>query len=290
MKTVLTITMLLGAAALAGAQDRLADQLRKGIVQEEANQNVEKAIQAYQAIVAEFDEGRKTAATALFRLAECYRKAGKREQAVAAYQRVVRDFADQAALVESSRRQLTETFGLAEPRPTRESAETLQLRRELADARKLLETARAREVSREPRSVLSANRRTTAPATPEAAQLELLGQRLADTRRKVETGLMAPSDLREVETQYAAAVQQYQQARKEREANERDAGEARLLTERTLKSVEAEIALVEQQVQSIEKKVKAGIVSPQEPELLRLRRDLLELQRKADELRAALKR
>jgi hypothetical protein len=47
MKTALalTITMLAGAAALAGAQERLAEQLKKGIVQEEASKDVGKAIE-----------------------------------------------------------------------------------------------------------------------------------------------------------------------------------------------------------------------------------------------------
>ena len=91
MKTLLTVAILLGAATFAGAQDRLADQLRKGIVQEEVNQNLTKAIEAYQAIVAQFDEERKTAASALYRLAECSRKAGKREQAQESAQRELRD-------------------------------------------------------------------------------------------------------------------------------------------------------------------------------------------------------
>ncbi len=285
MRTVLTVVMLLGAAVLDVGQDRLADQLRKGIVLEEAGQNLEKAIQAYQAIVTQFDEDRKTVATALFRQAECYRKLGKREQAVAAYQRVVREFADQTALAESSRRQLAQTFGLPESRADRESAELSQLRHELADTRKALETSRAREVPREQPSLLPRDSRTTEPVSPETAalEIELLRQRMADVKGKVEIGLMAPSDLRTLELQYQAAQHQYQQALAAREAT-------RLLNERTLKSVEAEILLVEQQIQAIEKRVSAGVVSAQDPELLRLRRDLLGLQRKADELRAARKR
>ena len=291
MRIMLTVAMILGAAALAGAQDRLADQLRKGIVQEEASQNVEKAIQAYQAIVAQFDEDRKTAATALFRLAECYRKTGKREQAVAAYQRVVREFADQAALVESSRRQLTETFGLREPRADRESAEVVQLQRELADARKALEVARTREVSPEG-SPTSATSRATAPVTPETAQLELqlLEKRLADMQRQFEIGVVGPTALRALETELLMARDRYQQAVREREVNERDRQLALALNQQMLRSVEAEIVLVEQQVRAIETKVAAGFVSAQDSELLRLRRDLLGLQRKADELRTAVKR
>lgn len=103
MKTKLALLVMMLAASFSGAQDRLADQLRKAIVEEESNQNFDKAIQAYQSILAQFDEERRTVATALFHLAECYRKLGKKDLASAAYQRVVREFPDQAKLADASR-------------------------------------------------------------------------------------------------------------------------------------------------------------------------------------------
>ncbi len=124
MRTMLTVAFIVCSAALSGAQERLADQLRKGIVQEEASQNLDKAIAAYKAIVAQYDQDRQTAATALYRLAECYRKTGKRDQAVAAYQRVVREFPDQAALVEPSRQQLASAYGITEPKLARSAGPT----------------------------------------------------------------------------------------------------------------------------------------------------------------------
>ena len=79
-------------------------------MQEETNQNLDAAIQAYQSVLTQFGEERKTAATALFRLAECYRKQGKNELAMAAYKRVVAEFADQTKLAEQSRTVLARTF------------------------------------------------------------------------------------------------------------------------------------------------------------------------------------
>jgi tetratricopeptide (TPR) repeat protein len=291
--TVLAATMLVGAATMAGAQtqERLSDQLRKGIVQEETGQNIDKAIQAYQAVVARFDEDRKTAATALFRLAECYRKAGKREQAVAAYQRVVREFADQATLVESSRRQLIGTFGLPEPRTTSNSAESAQLRLELAaaqkalentrqseaNARKALENARLREVT--PEALVSAE---GAPTTPEAAKLDiqLLEMQMVEMQSKVEVGLMAPADLRALQLRFEAARQRYEQAMKQRQAEQMNDQKTRLLAEAMLKSIQDEMTLVQNSIHELEKKY-----TPEHPDLLQLRRDLIALQRKAEEIK-----
>lgn len=109
IKPALGLLLMLGVAA---AQDRLSEPLRKAIIEEEANQDLDKAIQAYNDILAQYDEQYRTAATALFHLADCYRKQGKKDQAIAAYQRLVRDFADQTQLADASRRHLTTTFGL----------------------------------------------------------------------------------------------------------------------------------------------------------------------------------
>ena len=101
---------LMAVFVLSGAQDPLADALRKGVVQEDTNQNLDAAIQAYQSVLTQFGEERKTAATALFRLAECYRKQGKNDPAIAAYKRVVQEFADQTKLAQQSQTVLAQTF------------------------------------------------------------------------------------------------------------------------------------------------------------------------------------
>jgi len=289
MRTVLTVAMLVGAAALAGAQERMADQLKKGIVQEEANQNAEKAIQSYKAIVAQYDEDRKVAATALYRLAECYRKAGMRIEAQAAYQRVVREFADQSALTDSSRRQLMDTFGAADPRGARESQDLLKAQRDLAAARELLEQARLKDL-RESRSLSSMYEQAPRTVEESRLQLELLEKRLADMKLRADGGALSASALEESRLQYDMERTRYEQLLKARETAERDKQIELQLNQQTLKSVQAEMKLVEQQIQAIQRKVQIGMVSPADPELLQLQRDLLALQRKAEEINAATKR
>ena len=110
MKLTLALMALFVLSGAQGAQDPLAETLRKGVVQEETNQNLDAAIQAYQSVLTQFGEERKTAATALFRLAECYRKQGKNDPAIAAYKRVVEEFADQTKLAEQSRTVFAQTF------------------------------------------------------------------------------------------------------------------------------------------------------------------------------------
>jgi tetratricopeptide (TPR) repeat protein len=102
------ITVLALAFALTCfSQDQLDDLLRKGIVEEDVNHNLNAAIKAYQDIVQRFQDDRVAAATAQFRLAECYRKLGKTAEADAAHKQLIAQFSDQTELVERSRRQIT---------------------------------------------------------------------------------------------------------------------------------------------------------------------------------------
>jgi hypothetical protein len=107
--------ILLACAAAGLAQEHMADSLRNGILEEDSRQNPGSAIQQYQAVMTQFAEARRTAATALFRMAECYRKQGKQAQAVAAYQRLLTDFADQSKLAAQSRAQLAANNAAAVP-------------------------------------------------------------------------------------------------------------------------------------------------------------------------------
>jgi ankyrin repeat protein len=94
------------AAAQAPAADALTESFQKALFEEEANQNLEAAIQGYQAVLQAADAQRKLVATALFRLGECYRKLGRTNDAVARFQRLLRDFSDQTNLVTLSRQNL----------------------------------------------------------------------------------------------------------------------------------------------------------------------------------------
>jgi ankyrin repeat protein len=94
--------LFLPIGGLRAAETELAGALQKGLFEEEANHNLTAAKESYQAVVGKFDEDRKLAATAVFRLGECYRKEGKTAEANQQYERILREFSDQTDLVKSS--------------------------------------------------------------------------------------------------------------------------------------------------------------------------------------------
>ena len=108
MKTKLGILIFLLAATLAHAQtNNLTALLQQGLFEEQANRNLDAAIADYQALARQFDKDRQLAATAVFRLGECYRMQGKTNEAALEYQRILRDFSDQTTLATLSRQNLT---------------------------------------------------------------------------------------------------------------------------------------------------------------------------------------
>ncbi|HWH70940.1 MAG TPA: ankyrin repeat domain-containing protein, partial [Candidatus Sulfotelmatobacter sp.] len=131
--TLLWTALLCLAPAAFSATNDLSTALQKGLFEEEANHDLNAAIQAYQSVAAQFDKDRKLAATAIFRLGECYRKQGNTNQANAQYERVLREFADQTPLVTLSRTYLAasgqgQTGSAAAPAPAT-SVEAEEVRR-----------------------------------------------------------------------------------------------------------------------------------------------------------------
>jgi tetratricopeptide (TPR) repeat protein len=96
----------LSAASLPAA-DTLTGEFQRALFEEEANRNLPAAIAGYEAVIKRLDEHRQLAATAVFRLGESYRKLGKTNEAVAAYERIIREFADQETLVKLSGQNLS---------------------------------------------------------------------------------------------------------------------------------------------------------------------------------------
>jgi cytohesin len=94
------------ALTAQGATNDITSALQKGLFEEEANHNLPAAIQAYESVVAQFDQDRRLAATAVFRLGECYRKQGKTNEAVFQYERVLREFSDHPELTTLSSQSL----------------------------------------------------------------------------------------------------------------------------------------------------------------------------------------
>jgi ankyrin repeat protein len=113
-KFILTILMLLTAADLASAATNdLPTLLQRGLFEEEANHQLDVAIGDYKEAIEHFDHERQLAATAIFRLGECYRKLGRTNEANAQYQRIVREFPDQSQLAQLSRANLPTGAGTA---------------------------------------------------------------------------------------------------------------------------------------------------------------------------------
>jgi ankyrin repeat protein len=108
MKFTLTVLALLAASGLAAAATNdLTTLLQRGLFEEEANHQLDAAIGDYKEAIEHFDHQRQLAATAIFRLGECYRKLGRTNEAAVQYQRIAREFDDQKELVALSRQNLT---------------------------------------------------------------------------------------------------------------------------------------------------------------------------------------
>jgi ankyrin repeat protein len=101
----LLAALLIAPWAHAATND-LTTLLQRGLFEEEANRNIEAAISNYDSLAKAFDQNRQIAATAVFRLGECYRKLGRTNEAAIQYQRIVKEFPDQGTLATLSRQNL----------------------------------------------------------------------------------------------------------------------------------------------------------------------------------------
>lgn len=151
MRFTRAIAIPLVFAAAGFAQEHMADTLRSGIVAEDSKQDTRAAIQQYNAVLKEYAAARETAANALFRLAECYRKQGDRQPAIVAYQRVVREFGDQSKLVARSQKALATYQVSADESGRRGNASDKEKFDQLMaeQAQQQAKAAQAREVYRE---------------------------------------------------------------------------------------------------------------------------------------------
>jgi hypothetical protein len=95
----LTATLALGAA---WAEESPSVLLEKGIYQEETAGNLAEAIKIYEKIAGDAQSNRAFAAQALLRMGQCQLKQGRGDLANAAFDRILREFPDQTALVEQA--------------------------------------------------------------------------------------------------------------------------------------------------------------------------------------------
>src|ERR1035441_628010 len=139
--TLLCAALCLLAWPARAATNDVTTALQRGLFEEEANQNLGAAIQAYQTVANQFDKDRKLAATAIFRLGECYRKQGNTNDAATQYERILREFSDQPTLVTLSRQSLAGMGGAppAPAAPTMSDAARQEQKRLLQEEMKLVE-------------------------------------------------------------------------------------------------------------------------------------------------------
>jgi Tol biopolymer transport system component len=86
------------------------DLYQQALVKERAEGDLQEAIDLYDRIVSDFPDDHALAAKALVQMGQCYEKLGKAE-AKKAYQRVVRDYADQAEPLQVARARLAALTG-----------------------------------------------------------------------------------------------------------------------------------------------------------------------------------
>jgi Tol biopolymer transport system component len=108
---ILIITVALGGVLLPAnpstQQSKSAEVLLGAALhQEEVEGNLEAAIKTYQKILAEHSGNRPLAAKALLQIGRCYERLGK-DEARKAYERLVRDYADQSEQAKLARARLT---------------------------------------------------------------------------------------------------------------------------------------------------------------------------------------
>jgi len=105
------LAVFLAAFLAAGQKNDQAElALKAAIKTETVDGNLKGAIEQYKKIAAQPGAGRATVATALLRMGQCYEKLGDAE-ARKAYERLVRDYADQAGIAAEARTRLVALAG-----------------------------------------------------------------------------------------------------------------------------------------------------------------------------------
>ena len=98
---VVVAAMLMGTAVRAASTSEL---LEKGIYTEETVGDLDGAISIYKKVVAEGKASHALAAQAQYRLGQCLLKKGKKDEATAAFKKLISDFADQKELVAKAKK------------------------------------------------------------------------------------------------------------------------------------------------------------------------------------------
>lgn len=116
-RTLLVVIALLVIATAASAQQNKAEKLyQQALYEMEGMGDYSKAIELFNRVVTEFPKDKPVAAKALLHIGMCHEKSGKAE-AQKAYERVIKEFADQREVVAEARARLAALtqLGLAVP-------------------------------------------------------------------------------------------------------------------------------------------------------------------------------
>ena len=185
------------AALLPAATNDLSTSLQKGLFEEEANHNLGAAIQAYQAVVTQLDDARNLVATAVFRLGECYRKQGKTNDAIAQFERILRDFSDQSTLVTPSREKLA-ALGSPGIASAKSSSAPQGFPASGTDSTETEQVRKIQEMIKNSPDLINANEHGVAPLHTAAEQGQIVVARFllangADIEAKPEPGSAGPT-------------------------------------------------------------------------------------------------
>lgn len=201
----------------SSARGELPPALVQGILEEEGNLDLRAAIRAYQSVLTQFDDQRRGAVNALFRLGECYRKLGQTNEAQAQYRRILLEFPDQTEFVRLCQQLVgpqiateaakAEGGATAAKKLTPAQLKLLQdeiklVERQIAEATKRLENGKAStaDVIKSKQDLFSLQRQlpeNAAPAKQGALvdqQIKLVEQLLAEVKARTEVGAAAPID------------------------------------------------------------------------------------------------
>lgn len=117
---VITLVILAAGSGTLRAQSGY-DLFQKALATERVDGNLREAIQLYERVVKQFATDRALVASALVRMAECHQKLGHAE-ARTLFERVVREFGDQTTAVTEARSRLAALLPPAAPSPSTQTA------------------------------------------------------------------------------------------------------------------------------------------------------------------------
>lgn len=121
--TILLLTIFTATAST----NQFLQKLQAGLLEEEVNRNLDRAITIYSNLVSQADADRAMFANALFRLAETYRKSGNTNEAVATYQKLLAQYPDHHSLAILAQTNLS-NFGISHTGiPKQENEEEIEI-------------------------------------------------------------------------------------------------------------------------------------------------------------------